>query len=290
MTVTETGTTRPLAAASQVAALAARSLGAPVHLEVLKHKLRRRCTWRATGPAGTAIAKAYASDRAGTVAARVAALDDGHPAVTTPSVLDVDEARRVVILTDVAGTPWSDPLHAGDHQIARAAGVALATWHRRWAHCAPPTFARHTARTELAALERQATRVAGPRRDLAVRAARALVCEWPSATVVHRDLYEDQILVIDRHRIGLIDLDDAAAGPAELDVGNVLAHLRLRAMRDGTRLTPSIAAFLEGYESRRPLDHGLLRRCERLTTLRLACIHADLGEVVFRELGDGHDA
>ena len=49
--------------------------------------------------------------------------------------------------------------------------------------------------------------------------------EWAPATVVHRDLYEEQIMVDER--IGLIDLDDSALGPPELDVGNLCAHIEL---------------------------------------------------------------
>jgi Ser/Thr protein kinase RdoA (MazF antagonist) len=99
--------------------------------------------------------------------------------------------------------------------------------------------------------------------------------EWAPATVVHRDLYEEQIMVAER--IGLIDLDDAALGPPELDVGNLLAHVDLLALRCGTDLTPPVDALLDGYRhSGPPLDTALLARCRALTLLRLACIHEDL--------------
>jgi aminoglycoside phosphotransferase (APT) family kinase protein len=98
--------------------------------------------------------------------------------------------------------------------------------------------------------------------------------EWGASTVVHRDLYEEQVLV--GERIGLIDLDDAALGPPELDVGNLLAHVDLLARRSGIDLDAPTAALLDGYGHSGPhLDTVLLARCRALTLLRLACIHED---------------
>jgi aminoglycoside phosphotransferase (APT) family kinase protein len=90
-------------------------------------------------------------------------------------------------------------------------------------------------------------------------------------TVVHRDLYEEQVLLGDR--VGLIDLDDAALGPPELDVGNLLAHLDLLGLRSGRTLDRAAEALLDGYSRRGRLDARLLERCRTLSRLRLACIH-----------------
>ena len=102
----------------------------------------------------------------------------------------------------------------------------------------------------------------------------ALAAEWPIATVVHRDLYEEQLLL--GSRVGLIDLDDAALGPAELDLGNLLAHMDLLGLRNGLDLSPAENALRSGYVLSGPLlDDELLERCRRLTRLRLACIHSE---------------
>src|SRR5439155_17692270 len=94
----------------------------------------------------------------------------------------------------------------------------------------------------------------------------------PAPPAVHRYLYEEQILV--GPAVGLIDLDDAAAGPPELDVGNLAAHVELLAIRAGRSLDPPFEAFLRGYAETGPsLDGELLDRCRRLSLLRLACIH-----------------
>jgi aminoglycoside phosphotransferase (APT) family kinase protein len=95
--------------------------------------------------------------------------------------------------------------------------------------------------------------------------------EWPCTTVVHRDLYEEQVLL--GERVGLIDLDDAALGPPELDVGNLIAHLELLERRRGADFGASRDALLAGYGAD-ALDRGLFDRCRRLALLRLACIHA----------------
>jgi aminoglycoside phosphotransferase (APT) family kinase protein len=92
---------------------------------------------------------------------------------------------------------------------------------------------------------------------------------------VHRDLYEEQLLI--GNRVGLIDLDDAALGPPELDLGNLLAHVDLLALRNGRDLAPECDALVAAYaEAGPPVDAALLHRCRRLALLRLACLNDDL--------------
>ncbi len=113
-------------------------------------------------------------------------------------------------------------------------------------------------------------------REIGARVAAALPAlhgDWEYGTVVHRDLYEEQILL--GERIGLIDLDDCALGPPELDVGNLVAHLDLLELVAERDLAASRSAFLEGYESVAQLDQELLERCRVLSRLRLACIHGE---------------
>ncbi|MGH2848750.1 MAG: phosphotransferase, partial [Thermoleophilaceae bacterium] len=112
--------------------------------------------------------------------------------------------------------------------------------------------------------------LAGAVRSAATRLGGA----WPVPGVVHRDLYEEQVLV--GERVGLIDLDDVALGPPELDVGNLLAHVELLALRSGRSLCRPAATLLDGYAETGPgLDPALLGRCRALTLLRLACIHRE---------------
>ncbi len=72
--------------------------------------------------------------------------------------------------------------------------------------------------------------------------------------LIHRDFYFDQVLVNDK-QVSLLDLDLAATGPPELDVGNYVAHL----LEYGLRVPQSAAicqaasdAFVQGYLTANP--------------------------------------
>jgi Ser/Thr protein kinase RdoA (MazF antagonist) len=250
-------------------------LGAPVELEMLKEKPGRRATMRARGSRRTAIVKVYASQRAATVAARIRALGGGPDEPIVPEVLLLDEALQLVVLSEVPGVPLTRSLTAGDRQACVRAGTALAAWHESGWGTAAGAHKPHTIARELGILQAR-LEVAPPELATAVGAVLPALADgdWGCATIVHRDLYEEQIMV--GERIGLIDLDDSALGPPELDLGNLLAHLVLLERRSGVDLAAVTAAFLDAYRARGPvLDDALLVRCRALTLLRLACIHGE---------------
>ncbi len=83
--------------------------------------------------------------------------------------------------------------------------------------------------------------------ELAQHSASRLEATAP--VLLHRDFYFDQVLV-DEQTVALLDLDLAAMGPAELDIGNYLAHLDEAAIRHGrceSEYAVQAEAFLEGY-------------------------------------------
>jgi Phosphotransferase enzyme family len=250
-------------------------IGDPIELEMLKHKPGRRATMRARGARRNAIVKVYASQRAPTVAARIRGLAPvpGEPVV--PEVLLLDEARHLIVLSEVPGVPLTHSLLAGDREASALAGGALGSWHAAGHGTAEGAHRAHTVAREIQILE---ARFEGAAPEL-VTAARAVLHplvdgDWGWPTIVHRDLYEEQIMV--GESIGLIDLDDSALGPPELDVGNLLGHLLLLERRSGVDLAAVTSAFLDAYRERGPaLDEWLLDRCRRLTLLRLACIHGE---------------
>jgi len=254
-------------------------LGPPVTLQELKHKPGRRRTLRARGSRRSAIVKIYQSARAPVVAERIAALAMGPGEPTVPQVLQVDPARRTLVLSDQAGRPFRESLLDGDRAASRRVGEALGRWHAAWSGNAPKCFSTHTFEREREVLL-SSTRLAS--QPLAGRVASlldSLELEWAASTVVHRDLYEEQILVAER--VALIDLDDAASGPPELDVGNLLGHAELLELRSGRSLRPMVREFLLGYRSEGPsLDEDLMDACRELTLLRLACLNdsTDLAE------------
>jgi tRNA A-37 threonylcarbamoyl transferase component Bud32 len=264
----------PLADDGVVRGLAERILGSPVHVELLKHKEGRRRTTRIRGARGSAIVKRYASLRAPTVARRVRALAAGPAEPQVPEVLLLAAPLRLLVLSEVPGAPLREALLDGDLDACARAGAALASWHLALADAVTGDFDAHTIERELATLDSRA-QVADPSIAGAARSIAAeLSAPWECSTVVHRDLYEEQIMLGDR--VGLIDLDDAAFGPPELDLGNLAAHVELLAMRSGRSVEPGLDALLDGYRAAaQQVDDALLDRCRRLTRLRLACIHGE---------------
>jgi Ser/Thr protein kinase RdoA (MazF antagonist) len=249
-------------------------LGKPVSFEALKYKAGRRRTLRAVGPAGSAIVKLYASERAATVAARVGALGAGPAEPMVPRILLCDPARRMVALSYVPGTPLRQAVLTNDGEACARAGLALGAWHAFWRGKAPRSMTRHTSDREIEIIDERADALPTVTAERVRVLARRLRPAWSCPTVVHRDLYEDQVVIGDR--VGLIDLDDAALGPPELDIGNLLAHIELRVLRAGGGLAGIAEPLLEGYAaSGAVLDPLLLDRCRRLSLLRLFCIHRE---------------
>lgn len=253
-------------------------LAPPVAFEELKHKPGRRTTWRATAGDGhsTAIVKRYTSGRAPLVAARLAVLHPGPRSPCVPQMLHLDTERGAVVLSDVPGRPLREAVFAGDTDAFRMAGQAMGTWHAWWRGRSPAPLRPHGADREVALLLARAAGAPAEIAEAVNRMAPSLAFPWPCSTVVHRDLYEEQVLVDALGEIGLIDLDDAALGPPELDLGNFIAHLELLGLRRGSTPGHSVVAFLVGHaDAAGPLDAALLERCRRLTLLRLACIHRE---------------
>ncbi len=89
----------------------------------------------------------------------------------------------------------------------------------------------------------------------------------------HRDFHDKQVL-IDGDRGTLIDLDLAAAGHPALDVGNILAHLRLRRLKGADLDWRTVARPIA---ERAKVDRGIddsLRAWTASTLLRLALFYA----------------
>jgi Ser/Thr protein kinase RdoA (MazF antagonist) len=189
-------------------------------------------------------------------------------------VLDVDPKRHVVVLSDVPGRPLREALLDGDLATCSRVGGALGRWHASWYGAAPAPLAGHTIDREIEILCARADAASSSVAHSVEDALPNLIEPWECTTVVHRDLYEEQVLT--GERVGLIDMDDSALGPPELDIGNLLAHVELLARRRERDLAPATRALLDGYAETGPaLDQALLARCRRLTLLRLACLNDD---------------
>jgi hypothetical protein len=101
-----------------------------------------------------------------------------------------------------------------------------------------------------------------------------LVEQSPVVTA-HRDFYDKQILA-GSEGVWIIDLDTLACAPPALDVGNFIAHLRLRE-RQGylsyARARACATGFLEGYTRCRAVDDAAIDWCVAAALLRLAAIY-----------------
>ena len=134
---------------------------------------------RARGSRRSAIVKAYASQRAATVAARVRGLAGGPGEPVVPEVLLLDEALHLVVLSEVPGEPLTRSLTSGDREACARAGAALGAWHAAWRGTAPGAHRPHTAARELEILEARLARTpAGAGRGRPRRVA----SRWPTAT------------------------------------------------------------------------------------------------------------
>ena len=108
--------------------------------------------------------------------------------------------------------------------------------------------------------------------DLMQRVLTELRADPPTDPVLcHRDFHDKQVLLEEGAGM-LIDLDLAAAGPPALDVGNILAHLRLRALKGAPLPWRAIAGRL--VEARRGLVANSLHRWTAAALMRLALIYA----------------
>lgn len=275
---------------------------------LLTHRLGSRLVWRGTVEASPGYHRAVAVRLSRRVPAGIVRLpESAHlSAVPRPEARPAGWTadRGHLTLTEwMAGVPLHESLAApGAHQRAllppllRRVGAALAEYHaaaklvpaRAATPAAPVDAAPRNAETEWAAmveLRRSAERyfTAAALRPLDQAASRLRADETapalthrPGAALLHGDLHDRQIL-IDPGSVAFIDLDGAAPGPGELDLGNLAAHLVLRAAQQGRSSSAAalqIAALEEGYAAEAPnIRRDAVLWFRRVALLRLALIY-----------------
>ena len=105
--------------------------------------------------------------------------------------------------------------------------VAGAAWSGEAKPRRPGRAVRDAASLLSHVLPERSAEIAGLAAELAERADGT--CAGPT---IHGDLYEAQIFVDERHRLGLIDLEDAGPGDPLLDAANFLSHLATLSVSD----------------------------------------------------------
>jgi len=96
-----------------------------------------------------------------------------------------------------------------------------------------------------------------------------------TTTAVHGDLHDKNIFV-GSSGVRFIDLDGLGCGGAEIDLGNLAAHLQLRAMQRGGGMDEALAncqALYGTYAALLPVDPEILHSVEQHTWFRLGCLY-----------------
>jgi Phosphotransferase enzyme family len=256
---------------------------------LLVHRPERRAVVRGQLDNETVYAKVtrpgpstIASIHAGELAARSSLLDS----VSTPRLVRAEPDHGVAIWSEVPGISLHDRLaaHTPPHSdevehIARAVGVALTQIHTA---DPMPTQPVHTANDEAAMLMRwlDHLRWACPDRAGAIAPLIASICGRlaslpPRHAPIHRDLHDKQILIDHQGRLGMIDFDTLATGDPALDLGNLIAHARLRVVQGlwPLRIAEQFIAAL--LDSTKP-DADARARLDiwtEATSIRLACLY-----------------
>jgi aminoglycoside phosphotransferase (APT) family kinase protein len=228
---------------------------------------------------GTTFVKVVRPGRQADLAARLevvrAAMGTTGPRV--PAVLTVTDDGTVTIGA-LPGRSLHDALVARDdtaarHAAIRAAAALLARFQARSVHGLDLPEASD-AGTPDQWVEVIARVHPGLRQDLSDVAA---VLPEPGAaprhTLVHGDLHDRNVLLGDA-RGGLIDLDGAGRGDPALDLGNLAAHVLLRALQRGesAHIGRRDAAVLLSTPATSPLADRALTHGAR-TLFRLACLY-----------------
>lgn len=253
--------------------------------EVLSYKPLQRSMLRWPGSGAAALfVKLYGGERDEQAAVAYGGLRHLHapPGITVTVLHPQRRIRRwrALVWEETAGETLHARLGASLADGAAAlAGTALACLH---AGAADWLKARRIE-DELAGLEswaRLAVRVWPGLQDPLLfnldellRRSRAL---GPGRSVPsHRDFHDKQVLV-NGASAAILDLDMACLADAELDVGNLLAHLRLR-VRQGWAASDRTArnAFLGAYRQvNADVDPERIAFYEACARLRLACVYA----------------
>ncbi len=174
-----------------------------------------------------------------------------------PRALGLNSAAHVVVTEAAGGRRCTEPSLATNPRVMARLGRAVARLHAT----APPPWVPRSSRMGAEAIRAAASllaRAMPSRVDRLSSLAVRLVASPPTDSLdvtLHGDLHLKNAL-IDERRTWLIDLDQAARGPAEADLGSFAALLRSHAaatLLDRDTANRLEHAFLDGYAAVRAL-------------------------------------
>jgi Ser/Thr protein kinase RdoA (MazF antagonist) len=247
-------------------------------VRLLAWRVGSRAIFRLESEDGPRIAKLYRKDRQ--ILARWRVLPHAGSTWTVPAILDWDRHGCVLSLEHRDGESfnrrWLDGRGSpgdGDRIADVLEWLAGTAW--------PDGFPVHDVEDEVRILterlevfERTLEDPPPRARALTTDVVEALRAAPPGSRVLcHRDFHDKQLL----RRAGggsLIDLDLAAIGPPALDVGNILAHVRLRALKGAAVPWREIAGRLVTRAVPARQIESTIHRWTAASLLRLTLIYA----------------
>jgi aminoglycoside phosphotransferase len=179
-----------------------------------------------------------------------AALKAGMVQLQIPRALSYHDKHHLLLLEPVPGVPLSGLQQADRKYAYRRLGEALKKLHS----ISPPSSIPRSIRLTPDALMQAAATISQARPAVAIQAqqlAGKLIacheeCSDARPVLLHGDLHPKNVLM-DGDRLFLLDLDQAATGPAALDIGSVIAGLYCEACVTEGDSSLLINAFLAGY-------------------------------------------
>jgi aminoglycoside phosphotransferase (APT) family kinase protein len=232
----------------RAAVLFADVLEAPIDLEVVVYRPTERAVIRAVDRNGRRVfIKVVAPSTTTSLLERHRRL--AAAGLPVPSVLAADESAGWFALAEIEGPTLRELMK--DESATLPAVDQLVNLRRRLADSPPgATVSGRRARTVDAPAHAAMLGAVLPEQQVRLaRLAEHFTTLVPASTaragaLVHGDLHEAQLIVVDGAITGLLDVDDAGIGDPVDDIATLLGHLRYRAL---TTPAPQAAARLHAY-------------------------------------------
>lgn len=260
------------------------------HIGILKYRPERRLCLRIRIPHqrfleldSFFIAKLWYNKRGKLIHQNICWLNEQlnkQEELQVPKSLFYDSQARAMVYQEVSGTTLTSVLRRGcSRDWTHPVAGALAKFHS----LRNENLQLRSAEDELSSVKSLLKRIGDP--ALANILKRQLVNLAESAppiktiSLLHRDLYDQQVLSTPTRQVVLIDLDDMASGDAMLDVGNLLAHIHLMKYwrSHAGKHARMEERFLEAYGQRAEVQTDTLQTLpwyKRVSLCRLASLQA----------------
>lgn len=223
-------------------------LVAPLDIEVVVYRPTERAVIKATDSTGRcAYIKIVTPAAAAPLLERHRRLADAG--LPVPAVIEADEAAGWIALAEIEGSTLRELIKRDSPNLPDV-GQLVELRQRLTATPAEATVSTRRSRIVDAPAHAEMLGVVMPElQDRLIVLAAKFSTLVPSSlerngALVHGDLHEAQLIIVDGTIVGLLDVDDAGAGDPVDDIATLLGHLRYRALATAT---PESASRLHAY-------------------------------------------